>query len=319
MNDLDDTDPRVPEVANENADERRADDKHDSDSSDSESSVQPDDQPDTPSDDKPAVSHVIRPDDQIAIQPDGQPAIQSDGQHIPQPVVQPPIRTAVKPPVQQIVSPNPGVPFVNNYGLPVTYGATPYGNYGYYPQVGNVGNGMVPGVPGQVQYIAYPAYVYCPVAPITAFYVTPPPQPTTVAVQDDVIDKLLNTIDKTLGDQSSCRLIQKKLEEESEARRNALVSKLFGKMVNKIAEYMNLPFGNYLCQKCFELLNEKQLSEVIHRIKPSAVSISNNLHGTRSIQKLIESSAKHAELRVALSEVMSGHVTALVMVNVENE
>jgi len=138
------------------------------------------------------------------------------------------------------------------------------------------------------------------------------PQPTEIA--DDVVTKLLADIDKALVDQPSCRLLQKKLEEEKEETRMATAKKLFSKMLEKIVQYMNLPFGNYLCQKLFELLTEAQLAAVLSKVQPNVVAVSNNLHGTRSIQKLLERAASFPLLRGRIVEMMKGHVEELIKV-----
>ena len=85
-------------------------------------------------------------------------------------------------------------------------------------------------------------------------------------------------------------------------------------MINKIGEYMNLPFGNYLCQKLFELLNPEQLHAVISIVKLKVISICNNLHGTRSIQRLIDRAINHQELKQEVVDLISGYVTEMATV-----
>ena len=193
--------------------------------------------------------------------------------------------------------------FPNNYATPMQYAPIPYEGYGYYPPM------------PQIPYAPYPPCLYYPVPAPAPFYL--PPEVHTN--EDDVVNKLLFNIEKALNDQSSCRLIQKKLEEENIEERNTIANKLFGKMINKIEEYMNLPFGNYLCQKLFELLSQKQVSTVTTRIRPHLTSIANNLHGTRSVQKLIEISLKYEELMPEIEALLSTHIPELVMVPLFSE
>ena len=47
-------------------------------------------------------------------------------------------------------------------------------------------------------------------------------------------------------------------------------------------------FGNYLCQKLIEFANNKQIEQIIDRIKFNFIKICLNSFGTRSIQKLYE-------------------------------
>ncbi len=235
--------------------------------------------------------------------------------------------TQVQPSMPQ---PNPsrvGPPqgFVNGYPAviqmqypaanPMAYAAPPYG---YYPPLAN----------GINLYHGYNPYLYCPVPPPGVLPTVAPPVYFSGASaaaaahvvehssDDDAeaVEKLLGNIEKTLNDQSSCRLVQKKLEEEPESARQTLVNKLFVKMIPKMDEYMNLPFGNYLCQKLFEMLNEKQLRMVIEKVKGAVVGVANNLHGTRSIQKLVEMGVRLQGAIGDVTELLSGHVPELVMV-----
>ena len=188
--------------------------------------------------------------------------------------------------------------------------------YGFYP---NIEGGIIN------PYVPYPTYVYYPITPIVPPCYAPVPIPATIpSVQllpsgqkeddDEALEKLIDDLEKTLNDQPSCRLVQKRLELDQGTKRQALVNKLFSKAVLKVEEYMNLPFGNYLCQKLFELLTEKQLLAILSRIKPYVASIANNLHGTRSIQKLIEAAMLFPTLIYSLVDILSTHVAELVMV-----
>jgi len=51
---------------------------------------------------------------------------------------------------------------------------------------------------------------------------------------------------------------------------------------------MSDPFGNYLCQKLFEVCNDAQRTELVRIVAPTLVQISLNQHGTRAVQKLLE-------------------------------
>lgn len=127
------------------------------------------------------------------------------------------------------------------------------------------------------------------------------------------INSLIEHIEITLADQYSCRLIQKQLEEAG----TMLASKLFDRMLSNIERYMKMPFGNYLCQKLFERLTEKQLHAIICKISCCAVELSKNLHGTRAVQKLIELSFNSPKLIAILIHSFAGYVTELIMVQIE--
>ena len=48
------------------------------------------------------------------------------------------------------------------------------------------------------------------------------------------------------------------------------------------------PFGNYLVQKLVEKCGDKQLLSVVQTIRDQPLEICKDLHGTRSIQKIVE-------------------------------
>ena len=48
------------------------------------------------------------------------------------------------------------------------------------------------------------------------------------------------------------------------------------------------PFGNYLCQKLLEHCNDVQRYSILRRVSTDLVQISMNAHGTRAVQKLID-------------------------------
>ena len=48
------------------------------------------------------------------------------------------------------------------------------------------------------------------------------------------------------------------------------------------------PFGNYLCQKLFGYCNDDQKTRIARKVAPGLVAVSLNMHGTRSVQKLID-------------------------------
>ena len=51
---------------------------------------------------------------------------------------------------------------------------------------------------------------------------------------------------------------------------------------------MRDPFGNYFTQKLVERCSDKQLRAVVLTIKDEPLEICKDLHGTRSIQKIVE-------------------------------
>ena len=100
------------------------------------------------------------------------------------------------------------------------------------------------------------------------------------------INDLLNNIEKVSENQSGCRLLQNKLQQNSD-RANDFYKSMKSK---KILKKMTIDsFGNYLIQKLFEYISNDLISEFfITIICPSFMEISLNPHGSRVIQKLLE-------------------------------
>ena len=70
------------------------------------------------------------------------------------------------------------------------------------------------------------------------------------------------------------------------------------------------PFGNYLCQKILELINQDDANFVASKIASRIVLISHNQHGTRSVQKLVEI-IKNKKMIALLGESLKGDVINL--------
>ena len=203
-----------------------------------------------------------------------------------------------------------------NYNMPGAYAApylplyspmgAPYGYYhpGISSDYGLYGAQVACMIPAQT--------LYCPVAQSQQFYMGG--AANLPLERQDVVDTLLASIDKSLADQPSCRLLQQRMDEEREAGKTGLVGRLLEHMGTKMAEHMKLPFGNYLCQKLFEQLNEAQLAGVMLAVLHSVVDLSNNLHGTRAFQKLLQRAAEFPTLLSKIGQLLEGHVCELITV-----
>ena len=125
------------------------------------------------------------------------------------------------------------------------------------------------------------------------------------------IEKMLNNIEETVKEQTSCRYLQKKLDEGD----RKLIDRVFDQLIKSIKTYMNDPFGNYLCQKVFDLCTPKQIDVVIDNIAGHVVELATNLHGTRAIQKIIEKAVADPDLFKKVIKVLKTHVAEMVMDN----
>jgi hypothetical protein len=125
------------------------------------------------------------------------------------------------------------------------------------------------------------------------------------------IEKLLNNIEETVKEQTSCRHLQKKLDEGD----RELIDRVFDQLIKSIKNYMSDPFGNYLCQELFDLCTPKQISIVIDKIAEHVVKLATNLHGTRAIQKIIEKAVTDPDLLQKIIKVLRTHVAEMAMDN----
>lgn len=86
-------------------------------------------------------------------------------------------------------------------------------------------------------------------------------------------------------DQNGCRLLQEQLDYED---RSDLCEVIYHESLDHLAEMMVDPFGNYLFQKLLERVNDSQRLVIIRRVSSNLVAAALNLHGTRSVQKVVE-------------------------------
>ncbi|GJN08815.1 hypothetical protein PR202_ga26772 [Eleusine coracana subsp. coracana] len=87
-------------------------------------------------------------------------------------------------------------------------------------------------------------------------------------------------------DQNGCRFLQQKFEEGKNH-----VDVIFEGIIDHIAELMINSFANYLVQKMLDVCDEEQRLRIIVMLTEDPVKllkISLNTHGTRAVQKLIE-------------------------------
>ncbi|XP_057826553.2 uncharacterized protein LOC131038216 [Cryptomeria japonica] len=111
-------------------------------------------------------------------------------------------------------------------------------------------------------------------------------------------------------DQHGCRFLQKKFEEGSTQD----VHTIFVEIIDHIIELMTDPFGNYLVQKLLEVCNEDQRLQILLAVtgKPGElVNISLNMHGTRAVQRLIETLQTPEQISLVIKSLKSGVVTLI--------
>lgn len=94
-------------------------------------------------------------------------------------------------------------------------------------------------------------------------------------------------------DQNGCRLLQEQLDY---ADRSDLCDVIYREALDHLAEMMVDPFGNYLFQKLLERVGGPQRLAIIRRVSSNLVAAALNLHGTRSVQKVVEVCATSPEV-----------------------
>jgi len=98
------------------------------------------------------------------------------------------------------------------------------------------------------------------------------------------IQDFAGRIPELCRDQNGCRHLQAQLDKNLEESLDII----FHGAKPYFPDLMSDPFGNYLCQKLFEVCNDAQRTELVRIVAPTLVSISLNQHGTRAVQKLLE-------------------------------
>ena len=99
------------------------------------------------------------------------------------------------------------------------------------------------------------------------------------------LNYLLNNIEKITENQSGCRLLQNKLQQNPSCASNLYQSMKLKKNLKKLSIDS---FGNYLIQKLLEYLPNDSVQDFFNNIIcPSFMEIALNPHGSRVIQKLL--------------------------------
>ena len=104
------------------------------------------------------------------------------------------------------------------------------------------------------------------------------------STQRPPLEALLGQIRRLSRDQVGCRLVQQALEEDGPMAATMILHEglpFWG-------EAMVDPFGNYLFQKMLEKVTPEERVMLIKNVSTRLVNASLNLHGTRSVQKVVE-------------------------------
>ncbi|OVA16403.1 zinc finger protein [Macleaya cordata] len=124
------------------------------------------------------------------------------------------------------------------------------------------------------------------------------------------VDEVAGRIYRMAKDQNGCRFLQRKFTEGTAED----INKIFFEIIDHIVELMTDPFGNYLVQKLLEVCNEVQRMQILRAItrKPGdLVKISSDMHGTRAVQKVIETLKTPEQFSIVVSSLKPGIVSLI--------
>ncbi len=102
--------------------------------------------------------------------------------------------------------------------------------------------------------------------------------------QRPALRELLGHVRRLSRDQVGCRLLQQALDEEGASAASLILKE----GLSFWGEAMVDPFGNYLFQKILEKITAEERIILVQNVSPRLVNASLNLHGTRSVQKVVE-------------------------------
>uniref|UniRef100_A0A0D3HUP6 PUM-HD domain-containing protein n=1 Tax=Oryza barthii TaxID=65489 RepID=A0A0D3HUP6_9ORYZ len=106
------------------------------------------------------------------------------------------------------------------------------------------------------------------------------------------------------GDQHGCRFLQQRLDDGKRE-----VDFIFAGVARHAVELMVNPFGNYLMQKLLAVCDDEQRMAIVLTLTKDPfvlVRISLNVHGTRAVQKLIESLRTREEIQLVVEALRPG-------------
>lgn len=123
------------------------------------------------------------------------------------------------------------------------------------------------------------------------------------------LDDLEGRIFSVAKDQHGCRFLQRKLDEAKPDD----VEKIFQEIKEHVVQLMTDPFGNYLVQKLLDACNEVHRTAILEAVTKNddLISISLNMHGTRAVQKLIETLQTPDQISMLISCLKRGVVTLI--------
>lgn len=123
------------------------------------------------------------------------------------------------------------------------------------------------------------------------------------------LEEVQGKVVEVAQDQNGCRFLQRKFDEGGPAS----ISLVFQEVLDHLVELMMDPFGNYLIQKLLDRCSEEQRLQVLKAASKDGhlVTVALNTHGTRAVQKLIETLTSREQVALVVESLGPG-VVALI-------
>ncbi|KAG8090708.1 hypothetical protein GUJ93_ZPchr0011g28072 [Zizania palustris] len=127
----------------------------------------------------------------------------------------------------------------------------------------------------------------------------------TMELNYSSVDEVAGRICMLAKDQNGCRFLQKVLNGGNQED----IEKVFAEIIDHIGELMVDPFGNYLVQKLLENCRDGQRMRIISeitRVPGELITVACNMHGTRAVQKVIETTNTPDQVSKVVSALSPG-------------
>ncbi|KAM7454844.1 hypothetical protein BLSTO_04396 [Blastocystis sp. subtype 1] len=127
-----------------------------------------------------------------------------------------------------------------------------------------------------------------------------------LAWQTGEVESFRGHIKDMSRDHNGCRTLQQCLDECPQK----IVPMIYEEVGNELTELMMDSFGNYLFQKLLDVSSDDQRRDVLNKVKDKIVDASYNVHGTRSVQRLIQV-CKEPDMVKTIMDALRGHIADL--------
>merc|ERR1712176_331311 len=126
------------------------------------------------------------------------------------------------------------------------------------------------------------------------------------SVQYTSVEEVVGNLLAAARDQNVCRFLQKKFDDGG----SEVIQLVFPEVLEHCASLMMDPFGNYLIQKLLDRCSEEQRLELVKAValKSDLVAIALNTHGTRAVQKLVETLSTQEQSTLVINALKPGIV-----------